>query len=166
MPCLQGVTLSGHTAAGALVYAAERSSLTLTNCSITANSQLAVNSTRFDSSAASAAGAAPTGGWDYTRSAGGAIRLLGKEPGPLGDSMAATAGKAPALLVNNTLDADSGMSWQGSALYMGPASAVILQVREPGWHMDVRMPSGCGQIRMLCQWAGSRGVARSGCITK
>jgi hypothetical protein len=126
MHTLQGVGISGNTAPNGVVYAGARSSLTLTNCSITANngsavvfagSSLTISGTNFTNNAAAAAVAAPEAVWERNGSAGGALRLLCYEPGPGGyDNVA--------VISNSSFRDNQGIN--GGALYAGPGTNVRL----------------------------------------
>lgn len=128
--CVQGVTVSGNTAPQGVVYAAERSSLTLSGCSISANngsavvfagSSLNISSSSFSNNTAAGAEATATaaaaGGSDRTQDAGGALRLLCKQPGPGGyDTVAAIS--------NSSFRGNRGVN--GGAGYAGAGTTVRL----------------------------------------
>lgn len=126
MHTLQGVGISGNTAPNGAVYAGARSTLTLTNCSITANngsavvfagSSLTVSGTNFTNNAAAAAVAAPAAAWERSASAGGALRLLCYELGPGGyDNVA--------VISSSSFKDNQGIN--GGALYAGPGTNVRL----------------------------------------
>jgi hypothetical protein len=110
---MQDVDISNNTASGGVIYAARRSNLTLTNCSISANngsavvfagSRLSISGTDFTSNAAAATVVAPAEFLDR--------RWV---PGP-------GAYDTVAVISNSSFSDNMGMN--GGAVYAGPGSTL------------------------------------------
>lgn len=125
---LQGVNITANTAAQGVVYAAERSGLTMINCSLLDNngsavvfagSALNISSTSFrNNTAAQTLVATPGAHTSRNHSAGGALRLLCYELGPGGyDSVA--------FITNCSFHNNTGV--RGGAVYAGAGTTLQLQ---------------------------------------
>jgi hypothetical protein len=126
---LQGVNIAGNTGPEGVVFAAQRSSLTLTNCSLSANngtavvfagSSLTVQGSNFTGNTATGSlstPSAPALAAARSSKSGGALRLLCFEPGPGGyDSVA--------VVSNSSFNTNRGV--HGGALYAGRGTTLRL----------------------------------------
>lgn len=126
---LQAVTIAGNTGPEGVVFAAQRSSLTLTNCSLTGNngtavvfagSSLTVQGSSFTGNTATGSlgtVSAPAPAAARSSKSGGALRLLCFEPGPGGyDSVV--------VVSNSSFSSNRGV--HGGALYAGRGTTLRL----------------------------------------
>lgn len=126
---LQAVTIAGNTGPDGIVFAAQRSSLTLTNCSLSGNngtavvfagSSLSVQGSSFTGNTATGSlstVSAPVPAAVRSSKSGGALRLLCFEPGPGGyDSVVAVS--------NSSFSSNRGV--HGGALYVGRGTTLRL----------------------------------------
>jgi predicted outer membrane repeat protein len=125
---LQGVNIKANTAPQGVVYAAERSGLTLLNCSLSDNngsavvfagSSLNITSSSFhNNTAAQTPVVAPSAHRSRNYSAGGALRLVCYERGPGGyDSVT--------VITNCSFHNNTGI--RGGAIYAGAGTTLQLQ---------------------------------------